>query len=159
MGKRVRQRERVTIRSIGSGPTAIAPAWNLLLDGFAAQLTIAHIDALPDTTWPSWAALPQDARDAQTLLHQRGAARGRGDATMGIELDPSAADELELLRRFGPYSIHCEAHSDTDELYLEAHDEGASCLATVSPTLATSFAASLDRRGIELTRHLEIVYE
>jgi hypothetical protein len=153
-GERV---HHVSISSTRTGPEAITPAWNLLLDAFGSQLITAHIDALPEPTWPAWAAMSAAAREAQRELHERGVARGHRDPNMGIGLDPASEIDLELMRQFGPWSIHCEATSAGNGIQLETHDEGAGCVAHVTPRAAVAFGGFLALRGINPDDHFDIL--
>lgn len=157
MFRRRRRVRHVWISSTRMGTEAITPAWNLLLDAFGSQLERAHIDALPDSTWPAWRAMPEPVRSAQRELHGRGVARGHGDPNMGIDLDLTAESDLELLRRFGPWSIHCEAASAADDVRLEAHDEGLGCVAQVTPRSVVEFGAFLALRGVNFDDCFDIL--
>lgn len=76
---------------------------------------------------------------------------------MGISLDPTSRVDEELMRQFGPWSIHCEAASAGNEIRLVAHDEGAGCDADVTPRAAVEFEGFLALRGVNVDDHFDIL--
>jgi hypothetical protein len=114
---------------------AIVPMLEWVLDRQRPLLVRAHIDA-----FSSIKTLPPQVEDARQMLLERGLAREEkrkssrwpwqrwgGDPQMGIDLDPQIDQDFELLKTFGPYTIHAEMYaSERKKSIIVAHDSGDS---------------------------------
>lgn len=130
-------RSRAEVRSrylIGTDARTAPRVWSVLLDVLGGTVARAHMDAFPDPSWPVYAELEPDIRAAQQALERIGETRsGRARNTkMGAPLDLRNPEHLEILRLFGPFSIHCEVCGDAGVTVAVMHDEGTSCSALLS---------------------------
>jgi len=143
---------------VQEGPRSILVAWGLLLEAFGDALRRGTIDAYPCSVAPweqRWATLPPDVQAAQRALEQRGQQQASRDPRMGVELDLTDAEDLALLRVFGPWTIYCEADDDHG-LTLTTSGEGLECNATVSPGEAVHLRAHLEGRCLAFEDHFHL---
>ena len=91
------------------------------------------------------ANLPALAQQAQDELRSRGSlrtGRHRGDPGMAVELDPSRPADWELVRTYGPFSIHVELAGLEDDL-ATLDDSGLSISVNLTEAEAGRLAGML----------------
>lgn len=119
------------------GLAGVARLCNAILQIEATNLSHAFIDAisdfkeLPSHVQEALDELMRLANDRFRIQSSKGLLGRRrlqkGPSPMGLELDLSNSDHIELLNVFGPYSIHAEAYKKSDRKpFLVMHDSGTS---------------------------------
>jgi uncharacterized membrane protein len=140
---------RVAFAPAGSlGPEAALALFDRVLVLHGPRLSHAVV-AVDTGDWLGKEALPDDARRAAVEL-RRLAAAGRGDGPWyrralqagGVRLDLRQQGQLDLLRRFGPFSTDTRVWVDDDPDPVVATAEGLGDLPRVTYRLA---ATELDR--------------
>lgn len=135
-----------------AGQTVAARVLAALLDLLRDDLVRAEIDLFTDCR-----ALPEDVESSldrlKVLAYERHERRRRGrlmqrigarfsDPLMAVALDLRLGEHRELLRSFGPFSIHAEAYGRNDsEPLITIHDSGASIVFRGNPDVAREVEA------------------
>jgi hypothetical protein len=117
----------------------VMEACHRILDALRPQLTYARIDGFSDIQeLPDEARMAKEALEAMAVQRHEGQLREGSARTrwwaqwsephaMGIELDPQNDEHFELLKTFGPYTIHAEIYrADQKSSFFTMHDTGSS---------------------------------
>lgn len=98
-------------------PAQLAPIWTWLLAHHEETGLVATVDGFSDDEHAG--TLPDEAAAAMNSIRERPTDGARG---MAIGLDLDDADDRDLLRRFGPFSIHAEVTTQDGRDLFGVHD-------------------------------------
>jgi hypothetical protein len=134
------------------GREGVQSACIALIDTLSPILHDGFIDGYSD--FPA-SAMNQAALDALALIQQRATERasrkrwfGNPTNLMGIDLKMSRAEDRQILRDFGPWSIHAEVYSGSRKpsdgnSVMCFHDSGLSITAELTEEEATRISEQL----------------
>lgn len=129
----------------GLTPDLLSVVIGAALGSLRADVTQAWVDAFTQGEWR-----PEQRSDVELLLglerQELAAGRRRRQTGMGIEVDLSRDDDLALLVRLTPYSIHSEAWSGTTAVFSSS-DAGDHAWFALTAEQVEATASGLTSRG------------